>query len=196
MFLGLDLGTTNVKAVVVSKTGKLLGRGSTGIKLFHIGDDGVEQDIEEIWAAMVDAIRQATRGISAKEICAVGVSSQGGALQVLDQRGKPIGRVISWLDQRGKPYAEKLTKKLGRNWFVKRVGHRGAGLAIGQIMKLRADSKRKRFAQHAFGFVGDIIVGRLCGRSAQDGTSASLTLLYNPSFRGYDPEVLRQIGIE
>src|SRR5436190_6044107 len=158
MFLGLDLGTTNVKAVVVGKNGKVLAEGSTGIRLFHIGDGGVEQDIEEIWAATVAAIRKATRGISTKEIRAVGVSSQGGALQVLDQRGKPVGRVISWLDQRGKPYAEELTKKLGCDWFVKRVGHRGAGLAIGQMMRLRAESKGKGLALKRFGLVGDVIV--------------------------------------
>jgi xylulokinase len=181
---------------VVARSGQVLAEGSIPIKLFHVGDGGVEQDIEEIWAATIAAIRKALWGISAKQIRALGVSSQGGALQILSERGKPIGRVISWLDQRGKPYAEKLTAKFGRDWFATRVGHRGAGLAIGQLLRLRADPKQRLTHQHPIGLVGDLIVGRLCGRAAHDGTSAALTLLYNPALRTYDRELLRQIGIE
>src|SRR6266568_4865826 len=175
MFLGLDLGTTNVKALVVSDSGKALGEGSSPVQLFHVENGGVEQDIEEIWAATIGAIRQAASGIKVAEIRAIGVSSQGGALQVLDAERRPMGRVISWLDQRGRSFDTALTAELGREWFVERVGHAGAGLAVGQLMRLGPN-------QH-IGFVGDVIVGRLCEREAHDGTSAALTLLYNPGLR-------------
>ena len=61
MLLGLDLGTTNVKAVVVSSSGELRGRGQCAIGLFHVENGGVEQDLEEIWAAAVSAVQQAVR---------------------------------------------------------------------------------------------------------------------------------------
>src|SRR5712675_3064547 len=113
MFLGIDLGTTNVKALVTSESGEALGAGASAVQLFHLEDGGVEQDIEEIWAATVAAIRQATSGVKAAEIRAIGVSSQSGALQVLDAERKPVGRVISWLDQRGRPFNDALTTELG-----------------------------------------------------------------------------------
>src|ERR1041384_586967 len=116
MFLGLDLGTTNVKAVVVSERGKILGEGSRPIQLFHVGHGGVEQDIEEIWHATAAAIRQATSKTSRTKIRGVGVSSQGGALQVLGRNGKPRGRIVGWLDQRGRPFDRKLTQELGKAW--------------------------------------------------------------------------------
>ncbi len=56
MFLGLDLGTTNVKAVLTEADGQIIARGSVPVELFHTGDDGVEQDLEEIWAATLSAI--------------------------------------------------------------------------------------------------------------------------------------------
>jgi sugar (pentulose or hexulose) kinase len=183
--IGIDLGTTNVKAVVVSERGKILGEGSKPVQLFHVEHGGVEQDIEEIWNGTVASIRQATRAIKTTKIRAVGVSSQGGALQMLDKNGKPKRRVISWLDQRGRPFDRKSTAELGKDWFVARVGHRGAGLAVGQFMRLKPKNR--------IGFVGDVIVGRLCRRAAQDGTSAALTLLYNPVLRKYDPDVLARI---
>src|SRR5437899_538735 len=125
MYLGLDLGTTNVKAVVASERGKILGEGSKPVKVFHVQQGGVEQDIEEIWSAAVSAIRQATGTIKRLKIRGLGVSSQGGALQVLDRNGKPRGSVISWLDRRGRPFNRKLNDELGTDWFAQRIGHRG-----------------------------------------------------------------------
>ena len=45
------------------------------------------------------------------------------------------------------------------------------------------------------GFVGDVIVGRLCGRRAHDATSLSIALLYNPVLGRADPELLHRLGI-
>ena len=49
MLLGLDLGTTNIKALVTDLSGKCLARGASPVRLLHRGPDGVEQDLEEIW---------------------------------------------------------------------------------------------------------------------------------------------------
>src|SRR4030095_16792672 len=99
MLLGLDIGTTNVKALVTGLTGKPLARGSCPVQLFRLADGGVEQDINEIWGATLSAVRQAVRTVDATRIEAIGVSSQAGAMQVLDKEGRPLGRIISWLDQ-------------------------------------------------------------------------------------------------
>jgi sugar (pentulose or hexulose) kinase len=103
LLLGLDLGTTNVKALVTDRAGKPLAQGSSPVQLHCVGDGGVEQDIQEIEQATIAALRQVTREVDASLIAAIGVSSQGGALQVLDAHGQPLGRVVSWLDQAGDP---------------------------------------------------------------------------------------------
>ena len=51
MFLGVDLGTTNVKALVVDADGRVVSQGSAGIERYCTPDGGVEQDVEEIWNA-------------------------------------------------------------------------------------------------------------------------------------------------
>lgn len=194
--LGLDLGTTNVKAAVVTPRGRLVALGSAPVSLHHVGEGGVEQDLEEIWRATIAAIRQATREVGAKGIRAIGISSQGGALQRFDAQGRPAGRVISWLDGRGQPDDEALTTALGRAWFAQRIGHGGSGLAIGQLLRLRREMPGATAAPNRIGFVGDAIVARLCGRGAHDATSAGLTLLYNPARRCYDPDVLERLGLD
>lgn len=195
MLLALDLGTSHVKALVTDVGGQPLGRGSCPVQLFRLPGGGVEQDLEEIWQASLGAIGQALRAVPAGRIEAIGVSSQGGAMQVLDPSGQPLGRVISWLDQRGRPFDETLNAELGREWFLQRIVHGGAWLSIGQILRLRQEQPGIVDAPNRIGFVGDVVVDRLCGRAAHDGTSAALTLLYNPVQRTYDADLLARLGL-
>src|SRR5881628_17685 len=112
MLLGLDLGTTHVKAVVTDLAGQPLGEGACAVSLSQLGNGGVEQDLEEIWRATQTAVREAVQAVDASAIKAIGVSSQGGAMVVLDPQGRPTGPEISWLDQRGAPFDQDLETSL------------------------------------------------------------------------------------
>jgi xylulokinase len=195
LLVGLDLGTTNVKAVVTTYGGQLLAESSVPVRLFHLDAGGVEQDLAEITDAAFEAIRRAASQVEAARIEAIGVSSQGGAMQCFDGNGTPVGRVISWLDGRGAPYDAALTAELGRAWFVEHIARGRSGLAIGQLLRLRSEGPVSLHEPLRIGFVGDSVVARLSGRRAHDGTSHALTLLYNPSRRTSDPELLARLGI-
>ncbi len=195
MFLGLDLGTTNVKAVLVRPDGSVIARGSAPVDLVHIGNGGVEQDIEEIWSATLSAIVDIAGENDLSAVEAVGVSSQGGATQMLDGDGSPAGNVISWLDGRGMPYAQKITERLGSKWFFEHTGHAASGVSVGQVLRLREESSHLLESPNHIGFVGDVIVSRLCGRGAHDATSLSIAMFYNPSFRKADPDLLKELGV-
>jgi xylulokinase len=195
MFLGLDLGTTNVKALVVDETGTVLARGSVAVGIRHAGEGGVEQDIEEIWSAALAAMAEAGRACDLGGVRAVGVSAQGGALQVLDAGYRPLGPVVSWLDARGAPFDGQITQRLGADWFAAHTGHARSGIAVGTMLRLRAQRPDALRPQNRIGFVGDVIVERLCGRPAHDATSLSIALLYNPNLRAADPDLLAELGL-
>lgn len=192
LFLGLDLGTTNVKALLADARGRCAGAGAAPVGLLHTPGGGVEQDIAEIWSAVLGAVRQLP---AAQRRCvrAVGVSAQGGAVQFLDSAGRPAGRAISWMDKRGAAWDAVLTERLGGEWFAQRIGHWRAGLAVGQTLRARGEGRFAGDMQVAF--VGDVIVGKLCGRRAHDGTSLGLTCLHNPALRRADPDVLAETGL-
>ncbi len=195
MFLGLDLGTTNVKALVVDAGGRVVAEGSAAVDRFCTPDGGVEQDIEQIWQAACAAVRQAAAAVDAPQIQAIGVSSQGGTLQLLDRLGKPIGRAISWLDSRGRPFDRRLVDELGEDFFAAHVGSRGSALTPGQVLRLRQEAPGEWARAASLGFVGDVIVGRLCGRRAHDATSLSIAFLLNPSLARADPELLVRLEL-
>jgi sugar (pentulose or hexulose) kinase len=204
MFLGIDLGTTNVKALVVDRAGKIVATGSAPVDRQCTPDGGVEQDIEQIWRAACQAIREAAGSAATRagegsderaDVEAVGVSSQGGALQLLDAELQPLGPVISWMDGRGRPFDQSLLEQLGESFFAEHVGCRSCLITPGQILRLRQQSPEILNEAAGIGYVGDVIVGRLCGRRAHDATSLSIAFLYNPSLGRADPELLRTLRI-
>jgi sugar (pentulose or hexulose) kinase len=196
MYLGLDLGTTHVKAAVVDRRQCVVGAGVAAVDRFPSPDGGVEQDIEQIWNAVGVAIRQALQNVEAAAVRAIGVSSQGGALQLLDARQEPLGKVISWLDGRGRPFDLAVTRDWGADFLAEHVGHGASAMTIGQLMRLRQQSPAMWEAARHVAFVGDVIVGRLCGRRAHDATSLAIAMLHNPWLRRADPEVLARLGID
>jgi len=196
VFVGLDLGTTNVKALLVRADGRINARASAPVGLYHVAEGGVEQDIEEIWRAALTTLRALGEAADLSQVRALGVSAQGGAMQLLDARGRPVGRVISWLDARGRAYDEGMTRRLGREWFAERIGHASSGITVGQVMRLRDTQPDVVRPPNGIGYVGDVIVGRLCGRRVHDATSLSLAYLYNPSLGAADPEVIELLEIE
>lgn len=196
MYLGIDLGTTNVKAVVVEPDGRVVATGTAPVERDCLPEGGVEQDIEQIWQAACLAIGGALRRVDAPRVRALGVSSQGGAMQVLDGDDAPLGRVISWLDTRGQAYDAALTAELGAEFLGQHVGHPASAVGLGQVLRLQREQPGLLRAPHRLGFVGDIIVGRLCGRRVHDPTSLAIAMFHNPWLGCADPEVLARLGLQ
>lgn len=196
MLLGIDLGTTNIKALVVTPQGKIIARGSMPVSLKHTPDGGVEQDIEEIWQATIEAIRMAGKDADLATVQAIGISSQGGAVQLRDRKGQCVGPVISWLDARGQPYDEALLKQVGEPWLVEHIGNGSGGVAVGQVLRLRDKNPSLIAKAPVIGFVGDEIVRRLCGRAAHDCSSLSISCLYNPAKQQADPDLLKRLDLK
>jgi sugar (pentulose or hexulose) kinase len=194
MFIGLDLGTTNVKALLIDSEGAVLARASAPVTLTHAPSGAAEQSIDEIFEATITVLAElAPQG--GNRVQAIGISSQGGALQMLTDDMQPIGPVISWMDGRGKPYDESLTAKHGRDFFIEHTGHGRSFLSLGQILRLRDESPDLLASPNRVGFVGDTVIARLTGHAAHDATSASIAWLYNPTLRDYDPTLLEILGI-
>jgi sugar (pentulose or hexulose) kinase len=195
LFLGLDVGTTNVKAVVLDASGTLRSGGSAAVPVHLLGTEGVEQDLGEIQDAVASALAEAVRGCGADapRIAAIGVSSQGGAMQLVGRDGEPKGPVIGWQDGRGRLRGRHLADRRPARWFQRRVGASNITGCPGQVERLRDEGRLEPDTR--LGWVGDRIVGWLSGRPAHDATSLSICFLCNPATGREDPDVLALIGI-
>lgn len=96
--LGLDLGTTEVKAALVALDGRLLGLGRAAYPLDTGPDGRAEQDPRAWWAAVETAVRSIGRSdCEVLGVCPVG---QGPTLVAVDGAAMPVRPAITWQDRR------------------------------------------------------------------------------------------------
>lgn len=108
--LGIDLGTGGPKVSVVGADGELAGSAVRPVKTLALPDGGFEQDPEEIWAAIVAAVREALHAAGHPREAVVGVTccSQYSSIVPIDERGHPVGNLLPWMDGRGGAHTQKL----------------------------------------------------------------------------------------
>ena len=117
--LGIDLGTTEVKAGLVTFDGRLLALARAGYALDVSGGPGrAEQDPGAWWSAVVTAVR-ALRGADLAEVVAIGVDGHGPSLAAVDARGEATRAAITFLDTRSGAEAAELAEATGvRGWAL------------------------------------------------------------------------------
>ena len=117
--LGLDLGTTEVKAGLVGLDGRLLAiaRAGYGLSVGH-GDGWAEQDPAAWWSAIVVAVR-ALHPAEPVDVVAIGVDGHGPTLAAIDERGNATRPAITFLDTRATAEAAELGNATGlRGWAL------------------------------------------------------------------------------
>src|SRR5215472_3343603 len=104
--LGIDLGTTGVKAVLFNaEDGKALSSAFCSYPLFHPRPGWAEQQPEDWWSATLEAIRVCVSdgrvlGIPAAAVRGIGLSGQMHGVVLLDEDRRVIRPAIIWADQR------------------------------------------------------------------------------------------------
>jgi xylulokinase len=119
VILGLDLGTAEVKAGLVTLDGRVLALARSGYELDRRGGHGwAEQDPGAWWSAVVSAVR-ALRAGEIGEIVAIGVDGHGPTLVAVDRRGEATRPAITFLDSRASAEADELAAATGvRGWAL------------------------------------------------------------------------------
>jgi len=103
MFLGIDIGTSGVKAVVIAADGSVAGQGTAALTVSRPHDLWSEQAPEDWWAATEAAVRAIDPAVR-RSVRGIGVAGQMHGATLLDAADKPLRPAILWND--GRSYAE------------------------------------------------------------------------------------------
>jgi xylulokinase len=178
--LGIDLGTSSVKAVAVSTTGEILGLGSVEYPILTPEPGWAEQDPEQWWSATTRAVREAIDAAGQPDILAIGFSGQMHGPVLLDTARKPLGHAIIWADQRGASVLSEIEERVERRVLATVCGTApAAGFLISTLFWLR------RFDRARFDQLGTVLLPkdylrfRLCGDLATDPSDAAATGLFD-----------------
>ena len=195
--IGVDIGTTAVKVLAVSLSGKIIHQVSEGYPLHHPKSGIYEQDPDQIFQATVSAIQQVIHTLGDTEIRGLSFSSAMHSLIAVDKAGRALSPSITWADSRSEDEAEELkASELGKRIYA----HTGTPIhPMSPLCKLRwMQTHDPMLLEKAFKFLGikEYIFYKLTGEWVVDHSIASATGLFNLSQRAWDSEALSWSGIQ
>lgn len=191
--IGVDAGTSGVKAVAVADDGRALGRGHRRLALDVPAAGRAEQDVAAIAAAAAEAVRAAVQGArtAGVEPAAVALSAALHGVVAIDGRGATLTPAWTWADTRAAAEAAELRRMPGAADVVERTGtplHPMSWLAKLRWAAGAAPDLRARAARWVA--PKDVLVERWTGVWATDASTASATGLWNGDERRWDDEAL------
>ncbi len=112
--LAIDLGTTGVRAVIVTSDGRQIGSGEVEIGLHAPAPGWAEQPAEAFWQGTVQAVRSALAqaAIDPASIAGIGFSHQRGTFALVGETGAPLHDFVVWMDHRGVPYLDEIRARM------------------------------------------------------------------------------------
>jgi len=113
--LGLDVGTTGAKALVINSLGSVIASSTTEYPTMSPAPLWSEQDPEDWWRASCQSFQKvlAIAKIAPDKIRGIGLTGQMHGLVLLDKSGKVLRPCIMWNDQRTMPQCEQMTCDIG-----------------------------------------------------------------------------------
>ncbi|HSX22099.1 MAG TPA: FGGY family carbohydrate kinase, partial [Gaiellaceae bacterium] len=187
--IGLDVGTSGVKAVAISPDGELLATVEEGYPLSspHIGWS--EQNPEDWWRAAQSCLAQLPAG-------PIGIAGQMHGLVVLDADDAVLRPAILWNDQRTAAECAEIEERIGLGRLIELTGNRAlTGFTAPKLLWLRRHEPDV-YARIAHVLLPkDYVRFRLTGERAIDAAEASGTLLFDVAQRQWSAEVCDALEI-
>lgn len=191
-FLGLDLGTSGLKALATDARGETLTCVSQPYPLLRPHPGWAEQAPAAWWAALgaaLDALR--AQDIALDALDGIGLSGQMHGLVLLDAHGEPLGPCQTWADSRCEREARAFERRVGRARLLRIAGsHVYTSATAPKLLWMRQhEPDRLRTAAHLL-LPKDEVRFRLTGTLATDVSDASGTLLCDVAARDWSAELV------
>jgi xylulokinase len=207
--VGLDIGSTNVKAVLLDEHLEQVAVASRPLTWTRTGAVA-EQDPRALWAAVVDVLadlgRAATGGggrSGLERVGTVGLCGQYSSIVPVDARVRPVGPLRLYLDTRGTAHCLAI---VGRDpdafatWLERHpVPPVGGGLALGHLLAFQLDEPAVHAVTAAYLEPVDFVSASLTGRiTATQGSVFAGQLVDNRVLgaTAYDADLVRRAGVD
>jgi xylulokinase len=187
--IGLDVGTTGVKAIAISPDGELLATAEEGYPLSTPHPGWSEQDPEDWWRAAEACLGRLPEG-------PIGFSGQMHGLVVLGADDRVLRPAILWNDQRTAAECAEIEERVGLERLIALTGNRALpGFTAPKLLWLRRHEPEV-YEQIAHVLLPkDYVRFRLTGERAIDAAEASGTLLFDVAHRRWSAEVCEALDL-
>ena len=197
-FMGIDVSTTGVKAILIDQQGIVIGTANTEQPLFTPYPLWSEQNPEDWWNGAIKSIRQvlSQTGVGGQDVAAVGLTGQMHGLTLLDEGGNVLRPAILWNDQRTASQCDEIRALLGRSRLIQITGNDAlTGFTAPKILWVREhEPDVYRRVKHIL-LPKDYVRYHLTGSFAIDRADGSGTILFDIRTRNWSPEMLAALAI-
>ena len=197
-FVGIDLGTSSVRAVAVDAAGKTAAAGQCEYDIKKPGLDRAEQDMNQLWEATVLAIRTMLeeKPEIRTQIKGIGFSGQMHGLVMVDQEIRPLGNAIIWADQRTGEQISHIYETVPEEEFGKVFENRlSAGFLLPSLVWVREKEPETYEKIYKVMLPKDYIRYKICGELGTDASDASSTGMWDMKHRTWAYDILKKLDI-
>jgi xylulokinase len=195
--LGIDLGTSSVKAVLIDDAGRVLGHGGREYPMLTPKPQFAEQDPAAWFEAAADAVQQAVAGSDVRQdIAAIGFSGHMHGVVLLDANGSVVRPAIIWADQRAAAEADAITAMIVRERLGAVVGTAAAtGFMASTLLWLKRHEPHSLASATACVLPKDYLLFRLTGIVGTEWSDASATALFDIRERQWSAQIVDHFGL-
>lgn len=197
--LGLDIGTTGVKGLLVSETGTVVAEASQSYAVFSPQPSWYEQNPEDWWEASIRTIRMLLSGnpSETRRITGIGLSGQYHGLVILDEDQKVIRPCILWNDQRTQAESDFIVDTLGKRNLIDICATGGAPYFTAcKLLWVRNHEPRNYARVKKILLPKDYVRFKLTGECVTDVTDASGTLFLDVKNRCWSRKIPDMLGVD
>ena len=190
-YIGVDLGTSAVKLLLMEESGKICNIVSKEYPLFFPHPGWSEQNPEDWFTQSVEGMKELTEGIDRSQVAGIGFGGQMHGLVTLDENDNVIRPAILWNDGRSQKETEYLNNEIGKDKLSQYTANIAfAGFTAPKILWMKKNEPEK-FAQIAkIMLPKDYLAYRLSGSFCTDVSDASGMLLLDVKNRCWSKEMM------
>lgn len=199
LLLGIDVGTTGLKAVLCEPDGMILGQASQEYPTAYPRPNWAEQDPEAWWRAAGAILPKiiAEAGADPRAIVGVGVSGQAPSLAPVDSRAAPLRPALLWLDRRSEAECAWLCARVGEAAIAATNGGRIDPYYLAPKWLWLRDHEPDVYRQtRAVLQANGYLIHKLCGALCMDVSHGPLTLFFDSRRLCYAEELAGAMGLD
>jgi xylulokinase len=198
-FLGIDIGTSGVKAALVDERGRVKRATTAAHPLFTPRPGWAEQKPQDWWKSTISALKKLlpSTGVQASQIASVGLSGQMHSSVFLDRANKVIRPALLWCDGRTTEECREITRRVGEERLSEWVGNPAfEGFTLSKVLWLKKHEPAAFARLEKVVLAKDYIRYRLTGALASEPSDASATLMYDTARHRWSEAIMEALELD
>ncbi|SFU87977.1 xylulokinase [Butyrivibrio sp. M55] len=196
LYIGVDLGTSSVKLVLMDETGKIHGTTSREYKLYFPQPGWSEQNPSDWYNEAIAGLKDLLKDVDKSEVAGISFGGQMHGLVILDENDEVIRPAILWNDGRTQKQVDYLNNEIGKETLSKYTANIAfAGFTAPKILWVKENEPENFKKIKKIMLPKDYLAYKLSGTFCTDYSDASGMLLLDVKNRKWSKEMCDICGI-